>query len=423
MLHDRAEGKRVALASEDRKTVQRRAIADHLSTRNALPTRQVVPSAGRKRDVDLAAGGNDRRDQQRVAAHELRLVGPRQRVGREGERHRSQHRQTGRDGLCDHTLQIRKQTVTEFDPLARDRFVFVAECPRFAGADAVHPHVRAEHTHLQPAQVQLRRWLHRAVEAADVAGVVRHAAHAPRQSAADARRQAFPVALRVAAPLDRISLAAGPAGTGPDHGQAVLAAEFFGCLVHAAVVEQWIDVVQALAPVAVERDRVIRNVLAEVAHDDIDARFEQRSVRVAPPRIGSGIGEIDQPALRQRGQHVTEGRGLRRSIPVEDKGVTVRGLQQVVLVRELLKQRRVNGYVRIFPHTDLKRVRLDSRQHRRWVAKALRIPTKIETRLDVPCRAAVEGQHVAGNAAGAKLGGNRGGLLGRSIVGFGDPQP
>ena len=287
----------------------------------------------------------------------------------------------------------------------------------------MHPHVRAENAHLQPAQVKLRRWRYRAVEAADVAGVIRHAAHAPRQPAADARRQAFPVALRVAAPLDRISLAAGPAGAGPDHGQAVLAAEFFRRLVHAAVVQQWIDVVQALAPVAVEGDRVIGNVLAEVAHDDVDARFEQRPVRVAPPRIGSGIGEIDQTTFRQRGQHVAEGRGLRRSIPAEDIGITVRGPQQIVLVRELLKQRRVNGYVRIFPHTDLERVRLDFRQHRRWIAKALRVPMKIETRLRVPCRAAVEGEHVAGNAAGAKLGGDRGGLLGRSIVGFGDPEP
>ena len=180
---------------------------------------------------------------------------------------------------------------------------------------------------------------------------------------------------------------------------------------------------QALAPVAVEGDRIIGNVLAEVGHNDIDARFEQRPVRIAPPRIGGGIGEIDQTTFRQRGQHVAEGRGLRRSIPAEDIGITVRGLEQVVLVRELLKQRRVNGYVRIFPHTDLERVRLDFRQHRRWIAKAPRVPMKIETRLEVPCRAAVEREHVAGNAVGAKLGGDRGGLIGRSIVGFGDPEP
>ena len=48
---------------------------------------------------------------------------------------------------------------------------------------------------------------------------------------------------------------------------------------------------------------------------------------------------------------------------------------------------------------------------------------KVEARLDVPRGAAVEGQHVAGYAAGAKLRRDGDGLLGRSIIGLGDPEP
>ena len=64
---------------------------------------------------------------------------------------------------------------------------------------------------------------------------------------------------------------------------------------------------QALAAVAVERNRVVRNMLAEIALDDVDAGFEQRAVRVSPPSVGGGIGEIEEAAFRQRGEHVAEG--------------------------------------------------------------------------------------------------------------------
>ena len=57
----------------------------------ALARIEVVPRAGRQCDVDTAAGLDDRRDEQRVAAHELGLEAADQRVVRICERHRAHH--------------------------------------------------------------------------------------------------------------------------------------------------------------------------------------------------------------------------------------------------------------------------------------------------------------------------------------------
>ena len=139
------------------------------------------------------------------------------------ERHRAHDRQAGSRRDADRLLEIRNQPVAEREPLARDRLGLGAERPRLALADAVHANVRAEHRRLQPADEQLRARLLGAVEAADVRAVIRVAAHAPRKTAADRRGQAFPVALRIAAPAERIALL-------PDHAARLhtIGAPFFG---------------------------------------------------------------------------------------------------------------------------------------------------------------------------------------------------
>ena len=200
----------------------------------------------------------------------------------------------------------------------------------------MQPHVRAEHAHLQPAQIQFRRRLLRAVEAADVGGMIRTAAHAPGKRAADARREAFPIALRLAAPLDRIALAACPTRPAPyDHGLPVGRRELPRGVVNATVVEQRIDVVQPRTAIAVERDRVVGHVLAEITRDDIDAGLEQRFVRVAPPGIRIGMGEIEDARWRQRCQHAGERRRGRCRVPFENVGIAARRIEQEALLCQL----------------------------------------------------------------------------------------
>ena len=57
---------------------------------------------------------------------------------------------------------------------------------------------------------------------------------------------------------------------------------------------------QPRADVAIEREGVVRNLLAAIAVDRVDAILEQRLVRIAPPRVGVRVGEIDDTALGQR---------------------------------------------------------------------------------------------------------------------------
>src|SRR5207249_10533371 len=153
-------------------------------------------------------------------------------------------------------------------PFSGDSLDLRAECPRLALAYPVHADVRAEQRHLQPANVELRRRLLGAVESADVRAVIGIAAHSPRQAAANRRSKRFPIALRIAAPTDRIALAARPRCAAPNDRRTVaVPLELPGCFINATVVEQWIDIVQPASAITVERNGIIRHVLAEVAFD------------------------------------------------------------------------------------------------------------------------------------------------------------
>ena len=159
------------------------------SGRVAALCRALLPhlSSATPNNFDLAACRGDRRDQQRIAAQELGFVAARERVGGKRQRHRAHDRQSRFDSLRDDRAQIRQQPIAEFDPASGHGFRFVAECPRFSRADAVHPHVRAEYGRLQPADVKLGRRLRRPIESADIGRVVRRAAHSPGERAAYAR--------------------------------------------------------------------------------------------------------------------------------------------------------------------------------------------------------------------------------------------
>src|SRR5207237_1496600 len=121
----------------------------------------------------------------------------------------------------DDALEVGNQPIAKRQPFSRDRLDVGAESPRLAFADSVHPDMRAEHRRLQPAYVELARWRFGAVETADVRTVIRAAAHSPRQAASDRRRKRFPIALRIAAPAERIALASSPCGAAPDDGGTV----------------------------------------------------------------------------------------------------------------------------------------------------------------------------------------------------------
>ena len=145
VLDRAAERQRVAFAAEHRKLVELRAVAQHLPAGEALARIEVVPAARRQRDLDLAALADDRRDQQRVAAHELRFEIAHERIAGKRERHRAHHRQAVARRLRDHGFEIGNQPIAEGEPFAADRLGFGSEHPRLALADAVHAHVRAEH--------------------------------------------------------------------------------------------------------------------------------------------------------------------------------------------------------------------------------------------------------------------------------------
>src|SRR6476661_3388388 len=69
VLDGAAERQRVTFASEHGKLVEARRVAQHLRAWIARAGVEVVPRAGRQRDVDVAALANDRCDEQRIAEH------------------------------------------------------------------------------------------------------------------------------------------------------------------------------------------------------------------------------------------------------------------------------------------------------------------------------------------------------------------
>ena len=96
--------------------------------------------------------------------------------------------------------------------------------------------------------------------------------------------------------------------------------------------------------------------------------------------------------------------------------------QQVAARGELHEQRRVDRHIRIFPHADPQAVRLDRRERRARIGKARLVPFEIEARLDLPCGAPVQRQHVARELARAQLRGDLGGFLGRLVVVARNPE-
>src|SRR5258706_1957085 len=79
--------------------------------------------------------------------------------------------------------------------------------------------------------------------------------------------------------------------------------------------------------------------------------------------------------------------------------------------------------VGIFPDADLERVLLQTRERGGWIWIALRVPAKVEPRLHVPCRAAIEREHIAGDAVRAQLFGDAERFLGGPVIRARHPQP
>ena len=278
-----------------------------------------------------------------------------------------------------------------------------ASAPNAHGSRSPMPcsaHVRKEHGRLQPAHVELGRRLRRAVEAADVGAVIRIAAHAPRQPAAYRRRESFPVALRIAAPAERITLAARPRRAAPDDRRAVVRRlEARRRLEHAAVVEQRIDVVQPRAAVAVERDGVVGHLLAEIALDDVDAVLEQRLVRVAPPGERIRIGEVDDAALGQRRRASPNGPDAAAASHAKTYGSPCAVSSRYCCDASSWKSGESTDTYGYSQTQTLRSCALIFASVAARIGIALAIPGEIEARLDVPRGARIERQHVAGNLA------------------------
>ena len=83
-----------------------------------------------------------------------------------------------------------------------------------------------------------------------------------------------------------------------------------GRLVHALAVEQRIDVVQAVAGVAVEGDRIVGHAFAAIGHHGVDAVGKELRVRIAPPRERVRIREIDEAVLLRNSQRLAPAVGF-----------------------------------------------------------------------------------------------------------------
>ena len=169
--------------------------------------------------------------------------------------------------------------------------------------------------------------------------------------------------------------------------------------------------------VTVECDRIIGNLFAEVALDHIDAGIEQRPMRLAPPRIRFGIGEIHDAAVRQRRECGAEWTGFRRRIPSKNVRITRLVGEQIAARRQLFEQRRVNRHIRIFPNAHAKIVLLDGRDGRPRIGKTLGVPPEIEPCLDIPRGTAIQRHHVGRDLALPKLRGDGCGFLRRLVIG------
>ena len=214
VLDRRTERQCVALAAEDGKLVERGPVAQDAQARKALARIEVVPRARRQRDLDFAVRRDDRRHQQRVAAHELRFVAADERVAGKRERHRAHHRQPGLCRGADGPLQIGQQAIPEREPLSwrsprRRRRSPTAGTRRRRAAACAKLNTQACSERSQSSAVGGGPY-----GAADGGRVIRRAAHAPRQCAADRCREPFPVALRRAARRDRDSAGCRPSRRG-----------------------------------------------------------------------------------------------------------------------------------------------------------------------------------------------------------------
>ena len=179
---------------------------------------------------------------------------------------------------------------------------------------------------------------------------------------------------------------------------------------------------QPPAAVAVERDRIVRNLLAEIALDHVDAVGEKLLMRVAPPHEGPRMGEVDDTALGKRRQHLAERARAGRGVPAEHVGVAVPRRQQIAARGQVREQRRVDRHIGILPHANPQAVLPDRGERGTRIGKAVGVPFEIDARFDFPRGAAVEGQHVAGDAMRAQLRGNVRRFLRRLVIRARNPE-
>ena len=134
----------------------------------------------------------------------------------EGQRHRALHRQARARGILDRAQHIGHQAITPLHPGADMRQDLVAEIPGHQAVHALEREVRGEHTHGQPAQVQLGRHARQIARGrTDAVHLHGHAAGADRQGGAQRVAQAVPAVFSLRARLPGQALRRGEQiGTG-----------------------------------------------------------------------------------------------------------------------------------------------------------------------------------------------------------------
>ena len=165
-------------------------------------------------------------------------------------------------------VDVRQQSIAQLDRAAevvRERLVIF---PRLARRGAVAARVRGERQTAASGDTNRAAPCH---ESADVVAPVGEAGESERQTAAQRGGHGGIGVLGVAAPVERIALAAGPGAAGPDD---VVAGDLFGDIGHGLVVAQRIKIV--LVPTGAARGihAVERRVLAEIDLDRADVQLQ-----------------------------------------------------------------------------------------------------------------------------------------------------
>ncbi len=369
-------------AGQQRQGVEAVLLTDPARTGDLGTRQHIGPGALRDVVLDCAVVGEDRGDEQVVAEHVLPVEGRGGRVVGELQHHGAHHRDTGGVRLLRGALEVRGEAVLEQGELAGDVDCLLAVVPRHAvRLAAVQAAVRGEQPELHPALEHGRG--RGALEAADVMAPEPEAGQAEGEAAAQRLGHGVEVGLAVAAPVDRVLLAARRGGAGEQQ-RLSLASLGLQQFEDGLVEEVGVVVVHPLGVGAVVPDDVGGDALAEVGLEAVHALVEQRLQFACVPVARSGVGEVHQ------------GHAGLPQVPLPH--AAVRAPHQVPLAHALLEQRRLLRDVRVDPGGDPQPLLPEPAQHAGRVGEGVGVPGEVAP-LVAAHPEAVEVEHAQRDAA------------------------